>query len=182
MDIRSVILSRKYAEAFLNLFFDSITPETISNLTKLQHYLKNHKNATILFSLHHIPLDAKLKLLDDLGLQLHSCEHIKKLFEILIRHDRAELVLQVFTKICQLYRERKNILMFDIQGSHELDEQSIASIEKFLARSTGKNIQSKQHINKDLIAGLRLQSDTFLWEYSISKQIKKLTQTIAAKE
>ena len=181
MDIRAVITSRKYAQAFLNLFIDSITPEVYAKIIALQAYLRNHRNALIFFSLPHIPMESKLQLLDELGTQFKPSEPVKKLFETLIRHDRAQIAPEVLNKICEYYRARKNIILFDIQSSHELDKQSVALIEKFLAASTGKTITSVQHVNGNLIAGLRLQSDTFLWEYSIRKQMNELTQTVRTK-
>ena len=181
MDIRAVVTSRKYAQAFLNIFMDSITPEVYSKMVALQSYLRSHRNALIIFSLPHIAVEPKLKLLDELGTQLAPSAPVKKLFEILIRHDRAQLAPEVLNKICEYYRARKNIILFDIQTSHELDEQSLGTIQKFLATNTGKQIIGTQHVNRTLIAGLRMQSDTLLWEYSIRKQMNKLTQTVRTK-
>ena len=75
MDMKAVITSRKYAQAFLNLFIDSITPEFYSRLITLQVYLHSHRNVLIVFSLHHIPIETKLKLLDELGVHLHLMHH-----------------------------------------------------------------------------------------------------------
>ena len=181
MDIRAVITSRKYAQAFLNLFIDSITPEIYSQLVALQEYLRRHRNALIVFSLPHIPIEPKLKLLDELGIPLTPYAPLKKLFEILIKHDRAQLAPEVLNLICEYYRKRKNIISFEIQSSHELNEESVATIKKFLAHSTGKTIMGVQHVNTDLIAGLRMKSDTLLWEYSIRKQMNELAQTVKIK-
>lgn len=181
MDIRAVLTARKYAQAFLNLFIDSVTPEIYSNLIVLRAFLRSHRNAIIYFSLPHIATEAKIQLLDTLGEKLKPSEPVKKLFETLIRHNRAQILPEVLNKICEYYRARKNIVLFDIESSHVLDKQSVATLEKFLACNTGKNIVSTQHINQDLIAGLRLQSDTMLWEYSIRKQVHELTKIVRIK-
>lgn len=181
MDTRAIVTSRKYAQAFLNIFLDSITPEVYASIKSLESFLSSHRNALIFFGLHHIPTDIKLKLLNDLQSKFTLYEPMKKLFETLIRHNRSQLMPQVLKNICQYYRIRKNTMLFSIQSSHELDKESVATIEKFLAHHTNKHITSVQYINKNLIAGLRLQSDTLLWEYSIHKEIKKLTQIVTAK-
>jgi F0F1-type ATP synthase delta subunit len=181
MDIRATILARKYAQAFLNLYIDQITPEGYAALLALQTYLHSHRNALIYFSFPHIALEAKLALFEQLGEKIKPSEPVKTLFETLIRHDRVMLATDVLAKICELYRERKNILLFTIESSHELDATSISIIEDFLARNTGKKIVSKQRVNHSLIAGLRLQSNTLEWEYSIRKQIHELTKLIKTK-
>jgi F-type H+-transporting ATPase subunit delta len=179
MDIKSTILSRKYAEAFLNLYMDSITDDMITQLEELSAYLRSHKNALIFFGLHHISVEEKLRLFEKIETRIKPSSFIKNLFELLIKHNRVALCPHVIDMTCKQYRKRKNILMFDIQTSHTLDTQDITLIQQFLSHKTHKHITSTHHINKQLIAGLRLQSETFLWEYSINKQLKKLTQSIA---
>jgi F0F1-type ATP synthase delta subunit len=181
MDIRATILARKYAQAFLNIFINQITPENYADLLTLESYLRNHRDAMVYFSLPHIALEEKLTLFDQLEATIKPSEPFKKLFETLIRHNRIMLAPEILIKIGEFYRERKNILHFDIDSSHELDTEAITSIKDFLARHTGKNIESQQYINHNLIAGLRLQSDALLWEYSVRKQIHELNKLIKTK-
>lgn len=181
MDIRATILARKYAQAFLNVYIDQITPQSYSNLLDFRAYLHDHRDALIYFSFPHIALEEKLTLFDELGEKIKPSEPVKKLFETLIRHDRIMLAPDILIKICDLYRERKNILLFSIESSYELDIESIATIEQFLMHKTGKNIESKSHVNHDLIAGLRLQSNTLSWEYSVRKQMQELAKLIKTK-
>jgi ATP synthase F1 delta subunit len=181
MDIQAVIIARKYAQAFLNLYMDSITPAMYTQLIDMQTFLDKHRDALIYFRLPHIAVEAKIRLLDELGEKFKPSEPVKKLFEILIRHNRAQLLPVVLSKICECYRRRKNIVLFDIESSHELDRQAMVTLENFLAHNTGKNIMSKQHINRDLIAGIRLKSTTFLWEYSIRKQMNELSKIVKTK-
>jgi ATP synthase F1 delta subunit len=181
MDIRATILARKYAQAFLNLYIDQITPQSYAHLLNLQVYLHNHRNALIYFSFPHIALEEKLALFDKLEEKIKPSEPVKKLFKSLIKHNRIMLAPEILIKICDLYRERKNILLFSIESSHELDADAIATIEQFLRHNTGKKIESKSHVNHTLIAGLRLQSNTLSWEYSIHKQLQELTKRIKTK-
>jgi F0F1-type ATP synthase delta subunit len=36
----------------------------------------------------------------------------------------------------------------------------------------------RQHVDPSLIAGVRLQSDYFLWEHSIAKQLRDLKRNV----
>ena len=182
MDIKEVILARRYAQAFLDLFMDSITPTIYANLIALREFLDSHRNTLIYFSLPHISLDTKLQLFDQLGEKIKPSDPVKKLIETLMRHNRVQILPNILSKICECYRKRKNILLFDIESSHELDEQSVTTLEKFLARNTNKTIVTNKHINKDLIAGICLKSNSLLWEYSIRKQVNELTNIFRTKE
>ena len=64
---------------------------------------------------------------------------------------------------------------FSIKSAHHLDPKQITSIKQFLGRLVGKNIIATPAIDTSLIAGLRLQSNNNMWEYSVRKQIQALS-------
>jgi len=73
-------------------------------------------------------------------------------------------------------------MIFNITSSHHLDISDLEIIEKFLAFKTGKKIISHHNLNKKLIAGIRLESNTLLWEYSIYKQCETLRKQFNVQE
>jgi F-type H+-transporting ATPase subunit delta len=181
MDVKSTVLSRKYADAFLNLYMDSVTDEMITQLEELSAYLKSHKSSLVFFGLHHIAVEEKLRLFETIVEHTKPSIFTRNLFRLLIRHNRVVLCPHIIDMICTLYRKRKNIMMFDVQTSHSLGTRDIECIRTFLNKKTNKRTVCTQRINQKLIAGIRLQSETLLWEYSINKQLKTLAQLIAIK-
>ena len=63
---------------------------------------------------------------------------------------------------------------FSIQTAQEIDDKQLESIKRFLGHLVNKNIIGIPSIDTSLIAGLRLQSNEYMWEYSVRKQIKAL--------
>ena len=76
--------------------------------------------------------------------------------------------------ITRLYKEHIDSVEFSIISAQEINDQQIESIKQFLSRLINKKIIGTPSIDTSLIAGLRLQSNEYLWEYSIRKHINAL--------
>lgn len=169
------IIARKYAQAFLNIFKEEISFEDFNAIENLETFFRMHKKAIFFLSIPNITSEEKVKHLDEL-LKNFNLDILKPLVRLLIDQKRIFLIDDVLAQIIILYKILKNIMLFNIMTPHQLDKSDIQIIKKFLADKTGKIITSKVLLDKKLIAGLRLQSDTLLWEYSIHKQCERLRQ------
>ncbi|MGB8366998.1 MAG: F0F1 ATP synthase subunit delta, partial [Candidatus Babeliales bacterium] len=96
---------------------------------------------------------------------------VQKLLELLLNDNRAFLICDVLYYVCLLYRQYKNITKFAMISSHLLSEEDKKIIKHFLMQMTEQDIMYTTKIDKKLIAGIRLQSDTLLWEYSIRQRL-----------
>jgi len=168
------IIARKYANAFLNLYVDEISEENFNAIKKLEIFFENHKKAIYFLSLPNINDKEKEKLLSELFEKFGINTLLKPLIKLLFNHKRIFLIHQVLRDIRLLYKERKNIMRFTITSSHQLDNHDLETIKKFLVYKTGKKIISDYKIDKSIVAGIRLQSSTLLWEYSVYKQCETL--------
>lgn len=168
------IVARKYANAFLNLYINDISEENFKAIKKLDTFFDNHKKSIFFLSVPNIENSQKEKLLAELFEKFGVKNLLKPLIDLLFEHKRIFLISEVLKHIKLLYKERKNIMMFNITSSHQLDDQDIEIIKQFLAFKTNKKIMSEYKIDKSIVAGIRLQSGTLLWEYSISKQCETL--------
>jgi len=168
-------IARKYAKAFLNIYIDDISFDQYKAITKLETFFKNHRKVVFFLSIPNITTEEKEKNLYEL-LSNFKLAILKPLIRLLINQKRIFLIDDVLTQIIILYKEAKNIMMFNIMTPHQLEESDILIIRRFLADKTEKIITWKYLKDKKLIAGLRLQSNTLLWEYSIYKQCERLRQ------
>ena len=75
---------------------------------------------------------------------------------------------------CALPISRNKIARVKISSSHDITQQDLDAIERFLVNQTGLSIIYTYAIDKKLIAGIRLQSNTLLWECSINKQLTQI--------
>jgi len=175
MTIKEQAVALKYAKAFLNVFIDELSLDDYRNLVVLEQFLKGRREALAFLILPHIEPAIKQQALGSVIEKFSLPDCFNRLVQLLIKDRRAFLFPLVLHVIARLYRRRKHIENFVIQSSYPLDSSEREVIEQFLAQKTGAKILSNHEINKDLIAGIRLKSDRYLWEYSVAKKLRTLT-------
>ena len=168
------IIARKYAKAFLNLYLDEVTSDDFNAIKHLAVFFSKHKKSLYFLSIPSIHTETKKEAIDELLKKFKLYHIFEPLVRTLISAKRTFLIYDILKEVVLLYKQRKNIMMFNIISSHQLDDSDVKIIEKFLAIKTNKKIMSQSAIDKELVAGIRLQSDTLLWEYSIYKQCEAL--------
>jgi ATP synthase F1 delta subunit len=177
MNIEYLILSRKYAVAFLNLFINEITLEDYHALVKLLLFLKNKPELNLMFKLPRVE-KAKREAIDCMMKEFQLPLPFKKLMDLLLDDQRLFLLLDVLRYIKQLYTEREGIMEFEIRSSHDLNHEQLEIIKYFLSSMTGKHIVYKHSIDRELIAGIRLQSDILLWERSVAQKLAEAQRSL----
>ncbi len=167
-------LIRKYSQAYVNVFIEELSQSVIEAIATAAHYLDEHKHILFFLKLSAIDLETKKRGIDFLADRFVLPPSIKQLILLLIEHKRAPLVTKIFYYICTLYYKRKGMHAFKIVSSHELSKDDLAYIKRFLAQLTQRGIIYEYKVDKRLIAGIRLQSDTLMWEYSIAQQLNNI--------
>lgn len=168
------ILSLKYAKAFVNLYIENISQESFDNIKKLENFFDTHKKAIYFLSVPNIKKETKSKLLNEIFERFKLSDLLLPLVKVLAQQKRLFLIDIILKDIRLLYKEQKNIMTFKVLSSHQINSQDLDIIEKFLEHKTGKKIIYYYNMDKSLIAGIKLQSSTLLWEYSIFKQCENL--------
>jgi len=176
------IVAQKYAKAFVNIYLDQISIDNFTNIKKLEAFFNTHKKFTYFLSIPNIKIVQKEKLLQELFEKFNLETLLSPLVHILAAQKRLFLIDIILKNIRLLYKKRNNIMMFNITSSHQLDKESLEIVKQFLAYKTGKKIMYQYAIDKELVAGIRLQSGTLLWEYSIDKQCEALRKQFNIQE
>ena len=179
MNIEQLLLAKKYAIAFLNIFEDVVDFNTYQAIEKMLHFFKHNRQAIVVLTMPNLEIAAKLELLEKIVDFYHAPkESVMKLASLLIKQQRLLLFPSVLLQIVRVYRERNQLASFTFCASHELSHDETAILSQFLAQKINKNILYNAVIDKELIAGIRLQSDTWLWEYSVEKQLRAIEHSL----
>lgn len=171
---RSVSVARNYALAFLNSFEDEMVPEDFLKIKQVHDFWQEQEKVFRFLNIPGFDQQKKMEALDEVLSRLGAPDFLKELIFLLVRHGRASYIAVVLEQVCSLYKERKKILFFSITSAHKLSQDELKIIMKFLERKTGKTVLYDWSIDTSLIAGIRCQSDTLVWEHSISKQLDDL--------
>ncbi len=179
--IRDTFIARKYSIAFLNIYIDKIDDNIFLNIEKTLNYLLYNHDVLSFFSLPNISLTDKTNLIEIFLKKFQLPDEFKNLILLLIKHNRITLITDVLKYISYVYQDMNNSMKFEITSVCKLSKSDINILENFLIKKTGKKIIPVFKINKNLIAGISMQSDSQMWEFSINQQLKKANK-IAYKE
>jgi F-type H+-transporting ATPase subunit delta len=174
MKLQEKLLARKYAQAYFHVFGDQITQAVIPAIEQFVAFYLQHKEKFFYLGLSsfaaRMKADALMKNCDQFGLR----QLLQPLVTVLAEQARLTLIEQVLEELIVLYKHAHNIIDVACMSAHPLDAQEQKVITEFLEKATGKTINASLIINPDLIAGVRLQSDTFLWERSLEQQLRAI--------
>lgn len=182
MSIESKVLAKKYAVAFLNIFSDQLKMSDCQALEKVAKYLDDHIDLFFLLRAPFIDKKKQQQAFEKLGEHYKLPAVIQKVADLLRSDNRFYLMPDVLEAVVKEYWTRNNIMRFSVVSSQELSSDDLSSIEKFLALKTNKKIIIDYKIDDSLIAGLRLQSATLLWEHSIQEQLQTIKKKILRQE
>jgi|ERR1700722_8009193 len=172
MIVPQSVVAKKYALAFLNVFDDQVSYEDFEQFCIAADFFDRNKQLLFFLSWPMIDTELKVKALKD-ALKIFKLNkpYYHKLLDLLAAQKRTFLIMEVLKQLCAQYKIRHNIMKFSIQSSHELEKEDLHILSQFLVNLTAKDIIYDYAIEKNLIAGIRLQSNTLLWECSINKQL-----------
>ena len=171
-------VARNYAIAFLNSFIDDISLDDFQAIRTVLRFFKKHKEILSMLHLPGLAVDTKISALHKLLEGLSAPESLKRLVTVLVEHKRIALTSDVLVRIVSLYKRRKKIASFTITSAHPLLDDELQSMQDFLAQKTGETILYDYAMDKNLIAGIRCQSETLLWEHSVRKQLHDLRRQL----
>lgn len=178
MNIKRSVLARKYAEAFLNTYPEAVSRALYETLHDVVDYCGKQK---VFFLILSVPTLTFAQRMDALQKQLESFNlpsEFDRLIHLLLTQHRIMLLPDIFQQIITVYEHRNNIMEFSLKCSSPLTDKQKRSLNNFISKKTGYQINSKTIVDSTLIAGLRLQSNTLLWEHSIAKQLRTIKESL----
>jgi F-type H+-transporting ATPase subunit delta len=175
------LLGHKYAQAYMKTLGVALTFSEYERFRAFGSFIKTYERSLVILSVPVLSDYEKRAALERLSALYELPASINALWALLIEHKRIVLVPACVEELCELFERRENIQRFTISSSHELDVQSVALIKDYLERATGKKVVEELALDKRLIAGIRLQSNDYVWEYSVRKQIRTLRVLLANK-
>ena len=174
------VVARKYALAYLNVVGEQHTFEDFCSLWRASQFLLEHRSLLFYLSLSMIHEVDKKRFIDLFFERFHLFDSLKQLFYLLLKNKHIFLAADVLRDIYGLYKIKHNISDVHLSSSSDLSEEKIQEIKNFFTKLSGQQVVIRYSVNPSLIAGIRLQSERFLWEYSIAQQLRKLKQELIA--
>lgn len=179
MIIQHKTIARKYARAFLNLYFDAVTEQHVQALTRFRQFLCDNRGVLCYLNLPGLSLHARSEMLNKINTLFGLPLHFTRLIEVLRERRCVELLPFVITAILDEFWARKHILLFAVTSSHELAAELQNEVIAFLAKITGAaSIRATFEVDEELICGISMRSDCYLFEHSVARELKKFKESL----
>ena len=176
MNRQESIISFRYAKAFFNLYEDQIIIDDLYALERAEKFFLERKEIHFFMKISsldaHYKKNALVLLCKQFGLQ----PLFLTLLFLLIDKKQSSFLPEIFKQLRLELKRRKFITEWMITSSILLDQAQKDIIEKFLKKSVGIYIFCSYKQDITLIAGIRVQCDTLLWENSLRQQLKCITR------
>lgn len=178
MNPENSILARKYAIAFMEVVDGQFDDTEFTRVEELKNFLRVNK--TILFFLNLSLINRKdvVAALDLLYKNFKTHEICKRLTLLLVKQRRALILPDILHHIGDVYKIRTNSVFFDVTTSQAVDKEGLRAMISFIERKTSKRVLYEHAVDKNLIAGVKLQSDTLAWEYSVKRRLEELNKVL----
>lgn len=171
-------LAFRYASAFLNVFISRMSLDDAVVVYSVYKVCKKNRQYIFFLDLPTVSVEAKNQLVQLFFSDTHILEPMQRLLTLLLEQKRAVLFDVCLNYIWRLYQQRNKILFFNISSAPELTTQELNDVELFLKRLSGNDIVYEYARDERLIAGIRLQADEYMWEYSIAQQLQIIHKSL----
>lgn len=170
IDNPEVVVSKKYARAILNSYALSY-----ADIRHIEHLGIMIKQNTFIMALFKFPSTEYKYYQENLVSRVKNFGFPKNmhiLIDVLGQKRRLFLLPVICYWIAIYFREKHSIIQFLITSSQDLSFKDKETIDLFLKKSTQSTVELSYHVDYNLIAGLRMQSDMYVWEKSIAQKLR----------
>lgn len=171
---KTFVLARKYASAFLEVYGTTMTLDDYHALQSFKHVWDTHPDWLSALTVPTIDHEKKIILYKQMLAAYHVMPDFIKLIALLVSNKRESLLSKVLDILCSLYVQKAGIVECTLASSHPLDEHERTIIQQYIAHQVGYRIMYNYKVDPDLIAGIKVTSPTFMWEYSVARQLREI--------
>lgn len=172
-------VAQKYAKAFFNMYGDAFDVASVEKVFKLSRYLRDNRSLFAYFNIPSVSQEKKKSVLVSICQKLGVPQEITFLIEPLFHQRRIELFSVILCLFVIYFRKHHGIVECTIFTSRALSDEEKDSVKKaFCSLTKATALVAKFIVDENLIEGMRIQSNTMLWESSIAQQLNTVEQSI----
>lgn len=172
-------LAHKYASAFVNTLGTAWTNNELEHLLNVLPAIKQEMNGiTFFLSLHLISRTRKQHALETMIATYKLPANLVSLAQLLVKHERTVLWYPILNQVGEQLMSARTIQYVTVSSSADLDDSAVESIRSYLEKETRSTIIINTKIDPSLIAGIKIQSQDYAWEDSVTKYISTVRTLI----
>ena len=167
-------ISRRYSTAFYDAAFKAGSLEAIiTDSLMLINLLSANRRLRLFFKSPIIKIELKTKIVNELFKDKINRLCLDFIF-LLIKHNRENLIKEIFEDFIALTKEEKGIVGINITTAIELNEEEKKKFTEVLEIYTKKKIEADFAVDSDIIGGFIANIEDSIFDASIKTQLSNL--------
>lgn len=166
------VIAKKYAQALLNINAVNMNYDNIKHIEKIGLLIKQDPSWDLFLKVFMIENSVRKEDLFSRIKQLGFPEYMYRLIMLLIDTKRLFLLSEICHFVGIYFRKKNTIVEYHITSCLPLSTTDKERINDFLTAHTQGSIEATYALDQTLIAGVRMQSKTHIWEKSIAQQLR----------
>ncbi len=172
------IVQTRYAEALFNLIRDKNKLDLVSKEVAFTKQVLEEQEELIKVLNHpQVNEEAKVNLVKGIFADKISQEVIG-LMVLTIRKNREAMLNKIFDEFLKLVKKHNNIATAVITSAISLSDEHIQKIYAKLKQELNKEVEIKTNIDKNVIAGLKIQVDNTIFDRTINNKVEELKKAL----
>jgi len=106
-------------------------------------------------------------------------KNIKNFVSFLAAQGLLSHIGEIYSEYEKFRKKKDNIISVHVESAFELKKEDREGIKKLVAQKYKKIPEISEHINKKLIAGVRIQIEDFMIDTSVFGKLKNLKKLMA---
>ncbi len=177
MDI--TIISKRYAQALFDLALEMNKLERVSENMKLVSKVTNENpQLRRLLASPVISIGKKLVILKKI-FEKHLDILSFRFIQLVTRKERQIYLRSITDNFNVLYKKYKNILTVHLKTAYKIDEATMRKLQIIAGQKVKMNIEMIEEIDKSLIGGFIMNIGDYLYDASLKKKFKLLSETFS---
>ena len=169
---------KNYANALLTVSKElNCIPKTGNSLQIIVQLVKQEKVFRVFFYTQRINPVEKVNILKSLLNDLIN-PIVYEFFALLAERNEFQMFISVATIFAKLQKESLNqidVTAYSIEG---IDKDIISAIVQGIEKSTGKSVELRTRMDKELLGGLKLRVGNTIFDGTIANQMAKMKKVL----
>lgn len=168
------LIARRYAQACMSVFGGTITEQEVQAFPVIADILEKYRSLLIFVgipSTQERSMNQIYELFKFAGCTSQPCQ---RLIDLLVADKRMILLPQILKIWHELFLSSRGIMHFTIESAVPLTENECERYVRFLRNKLSQEVQYTLKVNPELIAGIKMYSNTWGFEHSIQQRLYEL--------
>jgi F-type H+-transporting ATPase subunit delta len=169
--------SMRYAKAFFSVAEENgNSGNVLQELKSINDLVKNSADFRLLLKSPIISLLKKRRIFEAIFKNKIS-EITYNFLVLLVNKNRENLFEGIYLSYSILYNRAKGLILYKVITAKELDENAKIKINEFVEQETKLKPIPEYSIEPNIIGGMRINIDDWVYDASIQNQLKRLKNT-----